>query len=99
MTVAYGTNIVPRTYFEGAVQSLGFRLADGRHATIGVICRAENWDFGVAERGEEIEITSGGITGMDNRFYRKGETLTFNKGDPIRFKTNGPVSYLCIYGD
>ncbi len=87
-----------KSYFEGAVQSLGFALADGRKATAGVISEAREWDFGTAERREEIYVTSGGITGVDNRFYKScGSPLVFNKGDSIKFKTSGPVSYLCVY--
>ncbi|MBI5470616.1 DUF1255 family protein [Candidatus Kaiserbacteria bacterium] len=88
-------------YEDGNVQSLEFKTTEGKDATIGVIRGAGNWDFGKASRREEITITSGGITGPEpkNRFYRAGDTLIFEKGDKIQFKTSGPVSYICVYSD
>jgi len=90
--------IKPYSYFEGAVQSLEFHIDDGTRATVGVIARGGDWDFGVANRSEQITVTSGRITGVDQKVYRTGDTLVFKKGEHIRFNTAGPVSYLCRYG-
>jgi len=105
MTLDQGENaglpeIKHHVYENGKIQSLGFKTADGRDATIGVIHGAGNWDFGEANRREQITITSGEITSADEKsHYPAGNVLTFEKGDKIQFRTSGPASYICIYGD
>jgi len=88
-----------RSYLGGSVQSLGFKNEEGFDMTVGVIAGAGVYDFGKAERYEKIFIMSGEIIGMDGTRYSNRRLLKFDKGTDIKFRTEGPTSYLCIYDD
>jgi len=84
------------TYFEGAVQSLGFSDDNGR-ATVGVV-EPGDYDFGTAKTEERITVTTGKLT-INGREYRMGETCTIPTGEVILIAAEVFSSYVCRYGE
>lgn len=91
--------ITHNTYFDGKVQSLGFVMFDNkRRATIGVLQSGE-YDFGVAEQTECIEVTSGKLVVGSKEYNRRSEPCVFTRGDSIIMRAIGITSYICTYHD
>ena len=84
------------SYMDGKVQSLGFTDEKGLDMTVGVIDKAGEYNFGIAEKSEWVVVVSGEII-VGNRRYHGDLPLIFEKGSEIRFRTEVPTSYLCIY--
>jgi len=84
-------------YQQGAVQSLGFVDRRGREMTVGVLLPG-NYDFGEAQRAEEIFVTSGELIAREMSFISGGRfSLKFKKGEKIEFQCADTVSYICFY--
>jgi len=86
------------SYVDGKVQSLGFSDQEHGDMTVGVIAEAGEYDFGLAEQREMIVVITGAII-YNRRIYRARHSFIFGKGAEIKFLTEGPTSYLCIYLD
>jgi len=88
------------TYFDGQVQSLGFKQ-DEDDATIGVV-EPGDYNFGVAERPETIKVISGQL--IINGSLRvasvaaKDSIYEIKSGEAIEISATLTAAYLCIYG-
>ncbi len=91
MTIAHNTHA------NGALQSLGFQNSDGFEMTAGVVLPGE-YDFGVAERREEIYVTHGSIS-VNGKTVRGGnrKALVFAIGEPIVFSVAEATTYIAYY--
>jgi len=88
-------------YEGGNVQSLGFKLDDGRDATVGVL-EAGHYNFGTAKRREVIKVLSGSLetpNGMRHRAERSHGVFYIEEGETIEFTAEAGTSYLCVYPD
>ena len=87
------------TYFEGAVQSVGFER-NNLHATVGVIAPGE-YHFGTAT-AERMTVISGELRvkleGGDWRSYAMGTAfeIAANSGFDVQ-ASGGPAAYLCEF--
>ena len=81
------------SYFEGAVQSLGFET-DGKK-TVGVMVPGTH-DFGVASIPETITVITGAFTAKGVK-YVAGQKFSFEPGDKIVFINDVTSAYLCEY--
>lgn len=93
------------SYFEGAVQSLGFSL-NGVDFTVGVLEPGE-YEF-EASRFELILVLRGALTdmrtgnvfdGMDNEGVHARYLPQFGPGEKVRLRCTEQVAYLCEYSD
>ncbi len=86
-------------YFEGKVQSLGFRDEEG-HKTVGVILPGE-YAFAAA-RPETMRVVTGTLwyrlPGRSWRSAAPGDSFAVPPGVSFEVKAEHPVSYLCRYG-
>jgi len=87
------------TYFEGAVQSVGFER-NGRKATVGVIAPGE-FRFGTGAP-ERMTITSGGLharlEGTDTwSLYPAGTSFEVPGNSAFFVKASEPCAYLCEF--
>lgn len=87
------------TYFEGAVQSIGFER-NGLHATVGVIAPGEyHFSTGAAER---MTVTSGALRakldGKEWQTYAAGTAFEIpaKSGFDVQ-AVGGPAAYLCEF--
>lgn len=95
--------ITHHTYFDGMVQSLGFRLGDGNY-TVGVVMPGE-YDFGKAERRETIHVILGMIT-INGHLYSpaitrariQGSFCVIESGENIHIIAAASAAYVCVYG-
>ena len=87
------------TYFEGAVQSLGFER-NGRRMTIGVLATGE-YHFGTAAP-ERMTVTSGELhvrpDGSDEwRTYPAGTQFEVPGDSGFDIRADAPAAYLCEF--
>ena len=92
-------SIKHNVYEDGKVQSLGFSTEDGHDVTVGVL-EEGSYNFGVAERREEIKVLTGELSTPDGKSSWDSMTdpLVFEKGQTIEFNAAVVTSYLCYYG-
>ena len=96
-------SIKHNVYEDGRVQSLGFVTDEGQDASVG-ICEVGEYDFGVAERREELRVLTGVLATITDAFGLQhwisfDNPLVFEKGERIRFAAAEGTSYLCLYGE
>jgi uncharacterized protein YaiE (UPF0345 family) len=94
------------SYFEGKVQSIGFRYA-GKDFTVGVI-EPGNYEFD-ANRFELIRVILGSLTDeRDAKIYKgivsslglsSGLMPEFAPGEKVKLSCTETVVYLCEYSD
>lgn len=85
------------TYFEGAVQSVGFER-HGRRMTVGVIAPGQ-FHFGT-DAPERMTIVSGEVevkTGDVWRTYSAGTTFEIAGKSGFDIKAAEPAAYLCEF--
>jgi uncharacterized protein YaiE (UPF0345 family) len=85
------------TYFEGAVQSVGFER-HGRRMTVGVIAPGQ-FHFGT-DAPERMTIVSGEVevkTGDVWRTYAAGTTFEIAGKSGFDIKASEPAAYLCEF--
>lgn len=81
-------------YFDGAVQSLGFRNGT-QDCTVGVI-EPGLYDFGKADRQETITVLTGYIT-VNGDSVIAGEKVVIIPGQTIVIGATDPAAYLYRY--
>lgn len=86
--------ITHNTYFNNAVQSLGFVMANGIKATAGVILPGE-YVFNTNDE-EHMHVVSGACT-MNEKTMQPGETYVAPARTALKIVTTEPVVYLCTY--
>jgi uncharacterized protein YaiE (UPF0345 family) len=94
-------SIKHNVYEDGKVQSLGFKMVNGRDATVGVL-EEGTYNLGTAHRLERIKVITGSISiSVDGRVMRwdewNPEFLTFMEGETIKFHATQGTSYICFY--
>lgn len=89
---------VKHNQYPNGVESLGF-VTGGQEATVGVIPKAGNYNFGVARRREVIRVLSGQITVRGCAWYTASTPtpLVFQVGEDIDFEALAGTSFLCLY--
>ncbi|HEY4369729.1 MAG TPA: pyrimidine/purine nucleoside phosphorylase [Steroidobacteraceae bacterium] len=89
------------TYFNGAVQSLGFER-NGQRATVGVIAPGEyHFNTGAAERmsviSGQLRVRLGGTAGSWENFpMGTAFEIAANSGFDVQ-AVGGPAAYLCEF--
>ncbi|PCI42715.1 MAG: hypothetical protein COB51_12585 [Moraxellaceae bacterium] len=87
------------SYFEGKVQSIGFKTAT-LPATVGVMVAGE-YEFATSEH-ETMTVISGALTvklpGTDWKTFRDGEVFKVAANEKFQLKVAQDTAYLCTYG-
>lgn len=86
--------ITHNTYFDEAVQSLGFVMANGTKATAGVLLPGE-YTFNTNQE-EHMQVVSGACA-MNGRSMQPGETCIVPEKSALKIVATEPVAYLCTY--
>ena len=82
-------------YFEGNVQSLGFKEA-GHDKTVGVVLPGD-YNFGTATRQETMQVVSGVLTINGKAYFSSEEPCVIEVGGAILISATVVSSYLCSY--
>jgi uncharacterized protein YaiE (UPF0345 family) len=85
------------TYFDEAVQSIGFVENGKLTMTVGLLLPGD-YDFERAGPKETITILTGKVRINDN-VYTENKTCVIESGAPIKVMALEPSSYICRYGD
>ncbi len=82
-------------YFEGHVQSLGFK-EEGKDKTVGVALPGDYF-FGTASRQETMQVITGVLNINGRSYFPNEEPCIIPKGNDIHILTTSISSYLCSY--
>ena len=82
-------------YFEGHVQSLGFK-SDSQDKTVGVVLPGD-YDFGIASREETMQVVSGVLTINGHAYFPSEPPCIIPEGQGISISTTTVSAYLCSY--
>lgn len=92
------STLTHHSYFDGAVQSVGFER-NGRRATVGVIAPGE-YHFGT-EAPERMTVTSGELAvcpdGGAWTTYAAGTSFEVAGSSGFDVRATAPAAYLCEY--